>query len=320
MCSSCVSHQMASFCAYPAWYIFPRWRRLRTPTGAPLGGVNYIGTVPSCSPLVPVRPSSVCFLFPCCFPPYAHHRGVSFVVSSGVSPCRLVSCVPLPLSVVSSVMPSHRLGSSRLVVSYEHRFVLLFAHSFRLPWRSCLAFPCRLVSHWHPVCSVSSLAPFIILPVVSSCSSRFCHVISFRLVRGRLVSVLVPGSRVRAVPSCCSLVPVRLFGIGSCSWSWGVAVRHGHGAAGACSSHLIRPIIMPARYSLTRCGMALWEDVGYGAPFRVARRSSLARSCPIVLLITSDLPRPHCVLSFPHPRSKKAGDGSGGEGGIEQER
>lgn len=224
---------------------------------------------------------------------------------------RLVSCVLLCRIRLSCRLTCSSRRFISLVVSYGRRSALLFARS-RFACRGGLALRSRAVLFRLGISFVISSRP----PSRRLISSA----VSFGFTRGCLGSVLVLGSRVRAVLSCCSLVSVRLFGIGSCSWSWGVAVRHGHGAAGACSSHLIRPIIMPARYSLTRCGMALWEDVGYWAPFRVARRSSLARSCPIVLLITSDLPRPHCVLSFPHPRSKKAGGGSGGEGGIEQER
>lgn len=40
LCSYCVSHQMASFCAYSARYIFPRWKRPRAPLGLPLGVFN----------------------------------------------------------------------------------------------------------------------------------------------------------------------------------------------------------------------------------------------------------------------------------------
>lgn len=220
---------------------------------------------------------------------------------------RLVSCVPL-CRVVRRAVSSARLVS--LVVSYGRRFVLLFAR-FRFVCRGGFA----LRSH-----AVSFSSRYCVLSVVSSAHL----VLSRHLVSVSPVGVSDPFSCLVPVfapfcPAVRSFLFV-LFGIGLCPRSLGVAVRHGHGAAGACSSHLIRPIIMPARYSLTRCGMALWEDVEYGAPFRVARRSSLARSCPIVLLITSDLPRHHCVLSSPHPRSKKAGGGSGGEGGIEQER
>lgn len=216
---------------------------------------------------------------------------------------RLVSCVLLCRIRLSCRLTCSSRRFISLVVSYGRRSALLFARS-RFACRGGLALRSRAVSFRLGISFViSSRPPFRSVSPVGVSDPFSC-----------LVLVFAP-----FCPAVRSFLFV-LFGIGSCSWSWGVAVRHGHGAAGACSSHLIRPIIMPARYSLTRCGMALWEDVGYGAPFRVARRSSLARSCPIVLLITSDLPRPHCVLSFPHPRSKKAGSGSGGEGGIEQER
>lgn len=268
----------------------------------PLVAVPF-GTVSSCSPLIHACPPRC----PLLFSPRSLSSYVRLACRLVMSSCRASRLVRSAASCRPSAR-SVRRSARRLV---WRRFALLFARS-RLVCRGVIALRSRAVSFRLGISFVISCRP----PSRRLISSA----VSFGFTRGCLGFVLVLGFRVRTVLSCCSLVPVRLFGLGSCPRSWGGAVSLWPWGGGACSSHLIRPLIMPAHYSLTRCGMALWEDVGYGVPFRVARRSSLARSCPIVLLITSDPPRPHCVLSFPHPRSKKAEGGSGGEGGIEQER
>lgn len=158
---------------------------------------------------------SPCSLFPYvrpCASRSSSRHVVSLCVSSRASRCVVSSVVP-------PCRPSRRLvGSSRRVVSYGHRFALLFACS-RFACRGVLALRSRVVSFspWHPVSSLRLVHRLVgssrYLP-----SSRFC------LTRGRLGSVLVPGSRVRAVPFCCSLVSVRLSGLGSCPRSWGGAV------------------------------------------------------------------------------------------------
>lgn len=128
---------MASFCAYPAWYIFPRWRRPRAPLGPPGGGVQYIGAVSSCSPLIPIRSCcplllSPCFLFLYAFP------CVSLVVSPLVS-----SCVSSHASrcVVPSIVPS-----CLFVMSFRFAPFRFAVRSFSScsSWRDCLAFPVSL--------------------------------------------------------------------------------------------------------------------------------------------------------------------------------
>lgn len=225
---------MASFCAYPAWYIFPRWRRSRAPTGPPLGRLIY---------RAPFRPTVRSFLFvsrcPLLFPPrflspYVRSRASRsssrHAVSSGVSSCA-------SRCVVSSVLPSCRLACS------SHRFGL----SSRM---GAVSFCCSLVSH-------------------SFHSSSFVR----------------PGFCLRHEAG------------------WG---RHGHGEETVCSRRLIRPLIVHARYSLTRCWMITGKD-GYGAPFRSAVRSFLSYSCPVVLpyLVGPSLP---LVSSSPHQRSKKTNE------------
>lgn len=85
----------------------------------------------------------------------------------------------------------------------SRRFVLLFARS-RLVRRGVIALrsPCRFVLPCRPACPCVPSARLV--SVVS-----FPLVISFGLARVRLVSVLMPGSRVRAVSFCSSLVPTR---------------------------------------------------------------------------------------------------------------
>lgn len=120
--------------------------------------------------------SSPCSLFPYAFP------CVSFVVSLGVSSCvsfcafrcrRVVRRAVLPVRPVVPLVVSFR------TVSLCCSLVLV---SFVVAVLPCVLV--RLVPPWHFVSFVVSL-------VVSSCSSRFCHVILFSLIRGRLVSVFM---------------------------------------------------------------------------------------------------------------------------------
>ena len=157
-----------------------------------------IGTVSSCSPLIPRFAPVARFSFPLVSFP---HMCVPVRLA-----CRLVmsSCRASRLvRSVASCCPSCRLACSfrssfRLSVRFARRLDLAPFRSavrsflLRLPERDCLAFPCRLVSHWHPVClsSCSSFCRSVPL-AVSSCSSRFCPVISFSLIRGRFGSVFM---------------------------------------------------------------------------------------------------------------------------------
>lgn len=155
---------MASFCAYPAWYIFPRWRRPRAPLGPPGGCSIYrrrfiLLAAHSYPLLLPASPFPL-FSFPICVPVRLACRLASRLV------VRLVSCVPLRRAVIA------------------------------------LRSPCRFVLPCRPACPCVPSARLV--SVVS-----FPLVISFGLARVRLVSVLMPGSRVRAVSFCSSLVPTR---------------------------------------------------------------------------------------------------------------
>lgn len=137
--------------------------------------------LPRASPRQIIRPvarssSSPCSLFPYAFP------CVSFVVSSCVSSCvsfcafrcrRVVRRAVLPVRPVVPLVVSFR------TVSLCCSLVLV---SFVVAVLPCVLV--RLVPPWHFVSFVVSL-------VVSSCSSRFCHVILFSLIRGRLVSVFM---------------------------------------------------------------------------------------------------------------------------------
>lgn len=173
---------MASFCAYPAWYIFPRWRRPRAPLGPPRGGCSiyrrrFILLAAHSYPLLlPASPFPL-FSFPICVPVRLVCRLASRLVMSSrlmrsVASCRL-SC--------RLACSSRRLVSAGRLVS--RRFVLLFARS-RFACRGGLALRSHVVPFlpWHPVSSLR------LVGLVS-----FSPVISFHLTRGRLGSVLVPG-------------------------------------------------------------------------------------------------------------------------------
>ena len=207
---------MASFCAYSAWYIFPRWRRSRAPTGHPLGRLIYGGTVSSCSPLIPrsaplPAPPFPLFSFPIYVPVRLACRLVGHLVM------RLVSCVLLCRICLSCRLTCSSRRFISLVVSYGRRSALLFARS-RFACRGGLALRSRAVSFRLGISFVISSRRLI------------SSAVSFGFTRGCLGSVLVLGSRVRAVLSCCSLVPVRpvrhrfmflVVGRGCASWSWG---------------------------------------------------------------------------------------------------
>lgn len=283
-------------------------------SGPPPGGVQYIGAVSSCSPLIPIRSCCPLLLFSLfSFPICVLVRLARRLVGRLVMPSRFVrsaaSCRP-SCRRLGSFRPSARpicRSACRLV---RHRFALLFAR-FRFACRGGLALRSRPVSFspWHPV---------LLLRIVLA-SRRLISlspVIPFSLARGRLGSVLVPGSRVRAVPSCSSLVPHSLRssvsvhvlgrGAGPC--------RYGHGAGAACSCHLIRPLIAP--YSLLTHSLRGGSVGGCG----LGRRFMLLAARPLPAHAPSfssfhRVPRPHCVLSSPHPRSKKSGNGGGGEVG-----
>ena len=222
-------------------------------------GVNYIGAVLSCCSLVPMRPSSFAFSFPVAFLSYARPRASRsssrHAVSLAVS-FRAFRCV------VSSVVSSHRLGSSHRLVSSRRlvwrRSALLFARS-RFVCRGGFALRFRAVSFCFGI-------PFVLS---SRCSSRLSSCLSSRLVH--LVSSCHLVLRLPVGGSCpfSCLVPVfapfrpairsflfvhqfRFLCLRRGAWRGVMAMM----AAEVCSCRLIRPLIVPARYSLTRCGMA----------------------------------------------------------------
>ena len=242
---------MASFCAYSAWYIFPRWRRSRTPTGHPLGRLIYGGTVSSCSPLIPRSAPLPAPPFPLfSFPIYVPVRLACRLVGRLAMPSRLMRSVAVVRRVVRRAVSSARLVS--LVVSYGRRFVLLFARS-RLVCRGVIALRSRAASFcpWHFVSFVVSpaVSPVILLAhlVLARHLILFCHVGC-----SCPFSCPFPCSHRSALLVARSCSPIRSrFMSPLC----GGAVRHGHGAGTACSYRLIRPIIALIRYSLIRCGM-----------------------------------------------------------------
>lgn len=76
------------------------------------------------------------------------------------------------------------------------------------------------------------------------------------------------------------------------------------------------PSFAPTRYSFARCGMDTVMG-GYGAPFHVARRSLLVRSCSIVSPISSGFPLARSLSSHPlihEARKRKNGNGAETQG------
>lgn len=157
---------------------------------------------------------------------------------------RLVMSSRLMRSVASCRLSCRLTCSSRRLVSagrlVSRRFVLLFARS-RFACRGGLALRSHVVPFlpWHPVSSLR------LVGLVS-----FSPVISFRLTRGRLGSVLVPGfpcSRRSVLLVARSCSPIRSRFLSSVVGRGRVVMAMGRGGA-ACSCHLIRPLVAP--YSL----------------------------------------------------------------------
>lgn len=268
---------MASLCAPFPCYLMSWWRRPRASLGPPLGRLIYrrrlILLFARSYASILVR-----FLFPCCF---------SFICSSPcVSPVRLVipsrPCVSSRAirCVVSSVGSSCRLVlACRLVWAPFRSAVRSF--SFCLSGRFCLAFSCRLV--------LVSLLRLVRRLVGSSCflpSSRFC------LTRGRLGSVLVPGSSVRAVPSCSSLVPHSFHS--SSFVRPGFRLRRG---AGLCVMSMMAVGLVLVVLFIDSLRDGYGRGCGCEAPFHAARRSPLAYSCPHRPVFSHRLSHP--VGSYP---------------------
>lgn len=314
LCSSCVSHQMASLCAYSAWYIFPRWKRPRAPLGPPLGRLIYGNTVSSCSPLISRSAPVARFSFPLIL--FSHMRPlcVSFVVSLAVSPC--VSSHAFRCRC-PSCRPSCRLiGSSRLVVSYGRRFVLLFARS-RLVCRGVIALRSRAASFLIGIPFVPRLARRLV--VASRPSSRLAHLVFVLLSRSRSpvgcscsFSFLFSCSHrsILLVARSCSLI----YPGPSVSVVVERAMRHG----GLCWFALLVSLVPSRFYSLfTR--LAADRNAGgwgYEAPFHTARRSFIAIHAPSFFsshwLISS-----RRLVAFPSPRPQSKQEEANGDGESE---
>lgn len=197
------------------------------------------------------------FLFPICVFPGASRSSSRLSSRHAVSLCVSFLCVPSARrparrpSCRPSCRPSDRLAClSRRLVSYGRHSILLSARS-RLVRRGVIALSlsCRLVGLGVPHLFIVPSLPVSSARLVSVGS--FSLVISSGFIRERLGSALVPGSRVRAVLSCSSLVPVR-YPSRFMPPSWGRAVRHGHDGGGACSrpSHPSHHLLLLATRSL----------------------------------------------------------------------
>lgn len=290
MCSYCGCSRARRLCAYSACYIFSWWSRPRAPLGHPLGGVQYIGAVLSCSPLIPRSaplpdPPLLLVLF-------SHMRSRASRSSSRWA-SRHASRFVRSVAVVSSVVPSCLfVPSSRLSSRFAPFRSAVRSFSFRLSWRSCLAFSC--VSFRLGISSRSS----------SRSSSRLAHLVS---VMSSCSRSSVGGSCPFSCPFQCSRRSVLLVAR-SCSFiGFGFSVSVvGRGDAslggGVCHSHLIRFISFLLATRSLRIGMR--GGCGYGAPFYAARRSYLASHVPIVSPISSNI----IALICPHPLIHEAGE------------
>lgn len=290
-------------------------RRLASPVRVVLSFrlSSRMGAVSSCCSLVFVRSSSFAFSpLPVDFisyvpRPVASRRPSCHVVSSCVSYC--VSRLPCRPSCRSSCRPVLSSCSAPFCSAVR-------SFSLCLPWRSCRCVP---VSSRFALASRFFLAARLVVASrpSSCCFISFSPVISFGLIRGRFMHVLMPVLRVRAVPFCLSLVSHSFHSssfvrsglscshLGRGAWRGVMAMM----AAEVCS----RPVsserlVVPARYSLTRCGMAT-GGCGYGAPFHAAHRSSIASHILIVLPSHRALSL-SCVLipSINEARKARAGD------------
>lgn len=248
-------------------------------------------------------------------------------VSSCVSWRRLVLRASRLCRVVRRSVSSARLSSRfacRLVWAPFRSAVRSSSVSFVVAVLSCVPVPPRLFA-CRPACPCVPSARLV--SVVS-----FPLVISFGLARGRLVSVLMPGSRLprRSVllVARSSLIPfvfVRPPPGSSCSRprSWGVAGRHGHdGGGGACSRPVssVSSLLILAR-SFARCGMALWGGMGMGRRSMLLAARSFPTHAPSFLPISS-VPRSLvCVLiqSSTKQENERDGDGAETKGGLERD-
>lgn len=198
---------------------------------------------------------------------------------------RLVSCVPLPLSVVSSVVPSHRLGLFRLssrmgAVSFCCSLVLVSFAGAVLP---CVPVPFLFLIG---IPFVPRLARRLV--VASRTPSRLAHLVLARhlvlVVRGGVRVRFHVRSRVRTVPPCSSLVPVRS-SVSVPTDAVGGGVRRRGEAAGLA---LLVSCVPSHSYSLLAHSLrGLRGGWGYGAPFHAARRSFIASHVLIVSPISS---------------------------------
>ena len=245
-----------------------------------------IGTVSSCSPLIPIRPLLSASPFPLFSFLICAFLCVSFVVSLAVSPCvsshafrcRCPSCRP-SCRLIGSVH-----FACRLVWAPFRSAVRSF--SSRLLERDCLTFPCRLVSHCFPF--VSRLARRLV--VASRLPSRLAHLVSVMSSRSRRPGggcscpfpCLFPCSRrsVLLVAHSCSFIgpgsSVSVMGEGRC-----VMKRRR-----LTFSRLIRLISFILATRSLQIGMR--GGYGYGAPFHAARRSYPRLSYPHRFHISSD--------------------------------
>ena len=259
---------------------FPTVEKVESSYGASPGGVQYIGAVSSCSPLIPIHP-----LLPASpFPSFSFQYTVSVRLAHRlarrlVMPSRFVryvaSCCPSCRRLGSfrpSARPICRLGLSSRSAPFRSA---VRSFSFRLSGRSCRAFPCRLV--------------FVLASCLVIASRRLISFSSCHLVLRLLVGVSDPFSFL--VPVFAPFRPARrsfLTHFVRPSRFMSSVVGRGRVVMAMGRRGLLFSSHPPPHGSLlaTHSLVAGWrrEDVGYGAPFHAARRSLFVRSCPIVPL------------------------------------
>lgn len=234
--------------------------------------------------------------------------------------CVPVRLVPPSRHVVSPCVSSHafrcRCPSCRLIGSARFACRLVWApfcsavrsFSSRLPWCDCLAFPCRLVLSL-AFCLVRRLARRLACHL--ACSSRSRSSSHSVLPRGLFVSVFM------SVPVFAPFRPARR----SFLFAYSVSVHVSVVWRGCASWTWSGDGLLLSSYPSHHCSYSLLAHSlrdGGGRMKSWGAVSCCSSLVPSLLMSHRSShhvgsPRPHCVLSSPHPRSKKSGNGDGGE-------
>lgn len=285
-------------CAYPACYIFSWWRRPRPPRGLPLGRLIYrrrfiLLFARFYASILGWLSLSLLLFFHMLIPVASRSSS-----RHAVSLCVSFLCVPLchvVRLVVRRLVPSARLGlpsrmgvvspcCSLVLVSHGRGGLVLRSHavSFCLGISSRPCVPslrpvCRLVDSSRPLPSSRSVSPVgvsdpfsCLVPVFAPFCPALRSFLTHFVRRSRFMSSVVGRGCV-----------VMAMGRGWLALLVSSVRSLRGGSVGGC---------------------------GHWAPFRVARRSSLVRSCPIALLLPPALSLP-CVPILLIHEARQRGDG-----------